>query len=61
MNTQTGEVLQKQLNMLTEFKLPMSFLAALVNNPKMSIFTNFYKSVKYLYEVQILLVFQMAF
>lgn len=39
MNTQTGEVIQKQLNMLTEFKLLMSFLAALVNL-KMSIFTN---------------------
>lgn len=45
MNTQTGEVIQKQLNRLTEFKLLMSFLAALVNNLKMSIFTNNFTKV----------------
>ena len=45
MNTQTGEVIQKQLNRLTEFKLLMSFLEALVNKLKMSIFTNNFTKV----------------
>lgn len=44
--TQTNEVTQKQLNMLIELKLLMSFLAALVNNLKMSIFINIFSKVQ---------------